>query len=209
MEKSPNRATDREGLLKPSAKRVELVEVPPTNFLMADGQGDPNTSQDYKEAVEALYTLSYGLKFALKKALGVTSKVAPLEGLWWADDMAEFSAEHKSDWRWTMMIAQPEAVDAAWVARVREEVGRKKTLPASERVRLEAFHEGLAAQIMHVGPYAAEGPTIETLHAFIRDAGYTFDGRVQKHHEIYLGDPRRSAPEKLRTVLRQPVSERV
>lgn len=185
--------------------QAEWVDVPAMNFLMIDGEGDPNTSQTYKEALEALYALSYTLKFALKKAQGLDYRVGPLEGLWWADDMAEFSTERKGDWKWTMMIAQPEAVTPAWLEQAKEEVRRKKNLPALDRVRLELFHEGLAAQILHIGPYSAEGPTIRKLHEFIRAQGYTLDGTKKKHHEIYMGDPRRAAPEKWRTILRQPV----
>lgn len=188
-------------LYKARKNEVEIVEVPSINFLMADGQGDPNTSSAYKEAVETLYALSYALKFALKKAQGLEYKVGPLEGLWWAEDMAEFSTERKGDWKWTMMIAQPEAITPEWLEKVREEVRRKKNLPALDRMRLEVYAEGPSAQILHLGPYAAEGPTIQKLHAFIRKQGGGLD---EKHHEIYLSDPRRTRPEKLKTILRQP-----
>ncbi len=183
----------------------EWVEVPTSKFLMINGQGDPNTSESYHQALEALYALSYGLKFTLKKAEGSDYKVGPLEGLWWAEDMAEFSVERKGDWYWTMMIAQPEAVTAEWLEKVRTEVRRKKNLSALDKVRLESFSEGRAAQVLHLGPYSAEGPTIQKLHDFIHAEGRSFDGRAQKHHEIYLGDPRKAQPEKLRTILRQPV----
>jgi hypothetical protein len=128
-----------------------------------------------------------------------------LEGLWWAEDMAEFSIERKADWRWTMMIAQPEAVTPALFQTVLQQVRRKKALPGLERVRLETFAEGLAAQVLHRGPYAAESPTIERLHRFIHTHGAGFDGRHQKHHEIYVSDPTRTPPERLETILRQPV----
>lgn len=186
-------------------KRPVMVDVPVLNFLMIDGHGDPNLSQDYKDAVEALYALSYTLKFMLKKEEGLQYRVGPLEGLWWAEDMVEFSMERKANWDWTMMIAQPDAVTPEHVARAREQAGRKKPLPALAKVRLESFEEGRCAQVLYVGPYSAEGPTIAALHAFIREQGYEFDGRKQKHHEIYLGDPRRTAPEKLKTIIRQPV----
>jgi hypothetical protein len=120
--------------------------------------------------------------------------------------MAEFSTGRKGNWRWTAMISQPEAVTPEIVERIRAEVSRKKQLPALPLVRLERFDEGLSAQILHIGPYSAEGPTIEQLHGYIRTQGYDFDGHAQKHHEIYLGDPRRSAPEKLRTIIRQAVT---
>lgn len=202
MTKLPEKTHER--LYKPSTKQVELVEVPKVNFLMVDGEGDPNTAQEYKDALEALYPLAYKLKFALKKAHGLEYKVGPLEGLWWADNMAEFSVERKGDWKWTMMIAQPEAVTSEWVASAKAELGRKKNPVALHKVRLEGFHEGRAAQIMHIGPYSTEGPNIAKVHAFIYQQGYSLDELQQKHHEIYLGDPRRTAPEKLKTILRQP-----
>ena len=175
-------------------------------FLMIDGSGNPNTSQEYQQAVEALYGVAYALKFLLKKEQGVDYAVMPLEGLWWTPDIREFSVEHKESWLWTMMIAQPQEVTAALFERAREPVQRKKPSPALTKIRLEPFHEGLAAQIMHLGPYTAEEPTIVRLHAFIREQGFTFDGIRQKHHEIYLSDPRRAAPEKMRTVIRQPMA---
>jgi hypothetical protein len=190
-------------LYKSSAKEVTFVDVPAMNYLMIDGHGDPNTSQSYKDAVEALYAVSYALKFALKKQ-SIDYKVGPLEGLWWAEDMKEFSVERKGDWHWTMMIAQPYEVTPQKVREIITQVGQKKTLPALDKLRFITVTEGSAAQIMHFGPYSAEGPTIQRLHGWIHEHGYGFDGREQKHHEIYLGDPRRAAPEKLKTILRQP-----
>jgi hypothetical protein len=205
MIQTPERGLEK--LYKPSVRTPEIVDVPEMHFLMVDGTGNPNTSLEYKEAIEALYALAYTLKFALRKTTGFEYKVYPLEGLWWADDMTKFSLEHRGDrrdWRWTMMIAQPPQVTRAWVQTALEDVRRKKNPPGLERVRFEAFHEGRVAQIMHVGPYATEAPTIERLHAFIHARGGHFDGRVQKHHEIYFSDPHRSAPEKMRTIIRQP-----
>jgi hypothetical protein len=181
--------------------------VPELTFVMIDGHGDPNTSAEYREAIQAVYGLSYTLKFSLKRELGLTYRVGPLEGLWWADDMAEFSIGRKAAWDWTMMIAQPDAVTPERFERAREDVSRKKGLPSLARVRLERFDEGLAGQVLYLGPYSDEGPTIEHLHRFIHGLGYAFDGRHQKHHEVYLGDPRRSAAEKLRTIIRQPIAE--
>ena len=191
----------RDRLYKPSAKTPEIVDVPPMNFLMVDGAGDPNTSQAYRDALEALYAMAYTLKFASKKADGVSYKVAPLEGLWWSDDMNAFPTGAKDTWSWTMMIAQPSIVTPAWVEQAKEEVRRKKAPVALPLVRFGPFHEGLSAQIMHIGPYATEAPTIQQLHDFIHAEGGALTGR---HHEIYLGDPRRAAPEKLKTVIRQP-----
>jgi len=185
----------------------ELVVVPPMTFLAVDGHGDPNTSPAYAAAVQALFTVSYAAKFAIRKAGGENVKVAPLEGLWWAENLVSFDAGDKADWDWTMMIRQPDVVTTELVDRLVEEVATRKALPSARALRLETFEEGPAAQVLHVGPYATEGPTIARLHAFIRDQGFDFDGHVHKHHEIYLGDPRRSAPERLRTIVRQPYAE--
>jgi hypothetical protein len=171
-------------------------------FVMIDGKGDPNTSQEYADAIQALYSLSYTLKFAIKKELGRQYVVGPLEGLWWMDDMADFE-RRKGDWLWTAMISQPDEVTPERFDLAAQEAGRKKELPALTLARLERFREGPCAQIMHVGPFSAEGPTIAALHAFISEQGGTFDGVRQKHHEIYLSDPRRSAPDKLKTIIRQ------
>jgi hypothetical protein len=172
------------------------------NFLMIDGAGDPNVSLEYQQAMEALFSLSYALKFRVKKSNGVDYAVMPLEGLWWTNDPGQFSMSNKGIWKWTAMIMQPEYVTGELFAEALAEVRRKKDLVALDRVRFESYHEGLSAQIMHIGPYAAEEPTIARLHSFIRENGYELNG---KHHEIYLSDPRRTAPEKLRTVLRQPI----
>jgi len=174
------------------------------SFVMIDGHGDPNTSQDYEDAIEDLYALSYTLKFALKKEQGLQYRVGPLEGLWWAEDMDAFDLERKGDWNWTMMIAQPDAVTLDRFELAREESRRKKQLPAIARARLERFEEGACAQVLHVGPFSAEAPAILELHAFIHERGHSFDGKLQKHHEIYLSDPRRSTPEKWKTIIRQP-----
>jgi hypothetical protein len=183
-----------------------LIEVPGLSFLMIDGHGDPNHSQRYQQAVQALYAVSYAIKFALKKHLGLTDRVGPLEGLWWAQDMTEFSVQRKGDWDWTMMIRQPAGVTPELAEQTAQQVAAAKQLPAAREVRLERFTEGPAAQVLHLGPYSAEAPTVAALHAFIHAQGRSFDGRRHKHHEIYLGDPRRTAPERLRTIIRQPVS---
>lgn len=192
-------------LFKPSPKQAALVEVPPLNYLMIDGRGDPNTAQAYQEAIEALFAVSYTLKFLIKKgAQAVDYTVMPLEGLWWVEDMARFSIEDKSDWLWTAMIMQPAVVTSEKVNLAVEQVAKKKNPPGLSRLRFESYDEGTAAQIMHVGPFAAEGPTIERLHTFIKGNGYAPTG---KHHEIYLSDFRKAAPEKLQTIIRQPVQK--
>ena len=190
-------------LYAPSAEEPAIVDVPEMDYLMVDGHGDPNTSPEFQDAIEALYGVSYTMKFAAKKAGAEDDHVVmPLEGLWWADDMATFSPENKDAWKWTLMIAQPEHVTKAGVDDAIAAVRRKKELAALDGLRLESLHEGTSAQIMHVGPYSEEGPAIGKLHAFIRENGSEPSG---KHHEIYLSDPRRTAPEKLKTVLRQPM----
>ncbi|MHB8241491.1 MAG: GyrI-like domain-containing protein [Solirubrobacteraceae bacterium] len=171
---------------------------------MIDGHGDPNTAAEFSEAIEALYTISYTAKFAVKHGGGVNFAVMPLEGLFWASDMSAFETDDKSAWDWSLMIMQPEHVtDEVFEAARETAAGKKKSLQAVERVRFERFAEGLAAQIMHLGPYSAEGPTIRQLHAFIAEQGYELTG---KHHEIYLSDPKRPAPQKMKTVVRQPVT---
>lgn len=185
-----------------SPTKVSLIEVPPLNFLMVDGAGDPNSSSAYQEAIQALFSLSFTLKFRVKAAMGINYSVMPLEGLWWSDEPAGFRMGEKAGWCWTAMMLQPAVITSELVAEAKEELRKKKDLPALDKVHFETFHEGLCAQIMHVGPYDAEGPTIARLHAFITENGYEPWG---KHHEIYMSDPRRSAPEKWKTILRQPV----
>jgi hypothetical protein len=191
-------------LYQPSTKKFEVVTVPPMNFLMLDGHGDPNNNPAYQEVVNALYTMAYSIKFALKPQ-GVDYSVPPLEGLWWMENMQEFSLATKDRWDWTMMIMQPEWVTPELVETVRAEVTRKTGSPLLARVRFGGYHEGLSVQIMYIGAYADEGPTIARMHAFIKENGYEPQG---KHHEVYLGDPRKTAPEKLKTVLRQPIRKR-
>jgi hypothetical protein len=190
-------------LYKPSAKKVEIVDVPQMNFLMIDGEGDPNTSQEFQDAVEVLYSLSYTLKFMIKKGdLKIDFGVMPLEGLWWTDDMSQFSTENKDNWKWTLMIMQPEYVTAELFNEAAEQVKKKKNPPALSKVRFEVFSEGKSAQIMHIGPFSEEGPTIKKVHNFIQENGCKLSG---KHHEIYLSDIRKAAPEKWKTIIRQPM----
>jgi hypothetical protein len=188
-------------LYGPSAKEVVAVDVPAFPFLMIDGEGDPNSSQAYAEAVEALFSVSYTAKFMLKRAAAVDYAVMPLEGLWWADDLSVFVAGDKSKWKWTMMILQPPFVPNAVLETAQADVRKKKGLRAVDRLRLETFAEGPCAQVLHVGPFAEEGPTIERLHEFI-DAR---TARRGKHHEIYLSDIRRADSAKWKTIIRQPM----
>ena len=190
-------------LYRSSAKKVEVVEVSKMNFLMIDGDGGPN-HPTFQNAIEVLFPLSYTLKFMIKKSdIGIDYGVLPLEGLWWADDMSSFIKDKKDDWKWTLMIMQPELVKKEMVVKAIEEVRKKKNPVALPLVRFESFSEGKVAQIMHIGPFSEEGPTVEKLHSFIGDSGRQRSG---KHHEIYLSDIRRAAPEKLKTIIRQPMS---
>ena len=178
-----------------------IVDVPVMNFLMVDGIGDPNTSIEYQHAVESLYSMSYGIKFELKSQ-GFDYVVPPLEGLWWMPDMAEFNLENKTSWQWTMMIMQPERVTQGIVEKVRNKIEKKGIIEAGFQGKFEIFHEGIAVQIFYSGAYENEAPVIAQMHRFIVENGYRLSG---KHHEIYLSDPRKTAPEKLKTILRQPV----
>lgn len=190
-------------LYKPSAKKVEFVEVPAMNYLMLDGKGDPNTAPAYSEAVESLFKLSYTIKFLIKKSeLEIDYKVMPLEGLWWVENMENFDPTKKDDWFWTSLMMQPDLVTEEHVNLAKEQVLEKKKLSeaALEKIRFERFEEGKCAQVMHIGPFSEEGPTIEKLHQHIFDNNFKLTG---KHHEIYLSDIRRAKPEKWKTIIRQ------
>ncbi len=184
----------------PSAKEVSVVDLPAMNYLMIDGKGDPNNSQSFKEAVEALFTLSYNLKFAIKKQTEIDYSVMPLEGLWWGDDMSKFM-DHKDNWFWTVMIMQPEPVTAQWVATAKELVAKKKPQIDLNKIRFESYTEGSCVQIMHIGTFSEEGPTVARLHDYIDKNGYQ---KSLKHHEIYLSDFHKVNPAKMKTVVRQP-----
>jgi len=196
-----NLKQDLKPLFRASAKQPEIVSVPTLHYLMIDGQGDPNTAQSYKDAVEALYSTAYKLRFALK-ARGIDCPVMPLEGLWWVEDIADFSYDDKSNWFWTMLIMQPEVVSQADFEQAVSAVKAAKKLPALDQLRLGELSEGQAVQIMHLGSYADEPPTVARLHQYIADQNLTVTG---KHHEIYLSDARRVAPEKLKTIIRYPI----
>jgi len=195
-----------EHLYKASPKQAIIVDVPRMNFLMIDGEGDPNTSQSYQDAIEALFSVSYALKFMIKRSeLQIDYGVLPLEGLWWTDDMSKFNAVNKDKWKWTSMVMQPEHVSKDFFETAVAQVKKKKKLIALSDMRFESYNEGKAAQIMHIGPFSDEGPTIDRLHSFIRDNNYEPKG---KHHEIYLSDFRKTAPDKLKTAIRQPIKEK-
>lgn len=191
---------DLKHLYSPSKKDFGMVDVPPMPFLMVDGAGPPG-SPEYVEAVQALYSVAYPLKFLSKNEAGKDFVVMPLQGLWWAENMDAYTLGNRDEWLWTMMILQPDWITEAMVTAAIEQTRKKKDLPGLDKVRFETYHEGKAAQILYLGPYADEGPTIAALHDFIEGQGYRLSG---KHHEIYLSDPGRTAPEKLKTVIRQP-----
>ena len=186
----------------PSARDFSLIEIPPLQYLMIDGHGDPAVVPEYTEAVQTLYGISYTLKFHFKKTQGVDYTVMGLEGLWWMPDMREFSLERRADWDWTMMILQPEFITPALVEEAKSQAAAKGKAPLADRIRLTKLEEGTCAQIMYFGAYVDEAPVIAQMHAWIHNNGYTLTG---KHHEIYMSDPRRVAPEKNKTILRQPI----
>ncbi len=192
---------ERKTLYAPKRGTFVIIDVPELGFLMIDGHGDPNTSAAYREAVEALYAASYAIRAVAKTKLGRVHTVAPLEGLWSAQDPEAFRTRNKSAWEWTMMIAQPD-----WITPdlVDEATAQKKRLPALNLLRFERYHEGHSVQILHVGSYDDEGPTLARLHEEYLPANRL--APTGRHHEIYLSDPRKTEPAKLKTILRQPVT---
>lgn len=193
-------------LYSPSAKEPVIVDVPDFKCLMIDGHGDPNGAE-FSAKIAVLYGIAYTLKFSLKKDPSgpFEFSLAPLSGLWRAaDPRAFFEQARRSEWRWTLMIPMPDVITPALLRQASAELKRKKDPDFLDQARLEVYREGLAAQVMHLGPYSAEPPTISRLHAFFQEKGYTFNG---PHHEIYLSDPKRTAPEKMRTIIRQPVKK--
>ncbi|MFJ3956724.1 GyrI-like domain-containing protein [Arthrobacter sp. NPDC090010] len=181
-----------------------VLEIPQMRYLMIDGHGDPNTSPAYAAALAALYPVAYKLKFASKKELGRDYVVPPLEGLWWAEDMDAFTTSRdKSRWEWTMMLMVPEWIDESTFADAFAQAGAKAPPERLSEVRLETLSEGLSVQTLHLGSFDDEGPVLQRMHhEFIPGNGFQLSG---KHHEIYLSDARKVSPEKLRTILRQPV----
>lgn len=179
--------------------KPSLVDVPPLTVLSIEGAGAPG-AESFQAAIQALYTCAYTLKFHAKKQLGLDWPVMPLEALWFDETGAPPNPEQPTDWSWRAFIVVPGVVTPALLDEVRQRCIEKA--PAAALVRVEQFAEGRCAQVLHLGPYDAETPTIERLHEFVAANGLARRGR---HHEIYLGDPRRAAPERLRTIIRQPV----
>ncbi|MCC7176664.1 MAG: GyrI-like domain-containing protein [Bryobacterales bacterium] len=185
-----------------SARRPSLVDVPKRKYLMLDGQGDPDTNPDFQRAIEALYSVAYTLKFTLKMGPEqIDYPVMALDCLWWSDTGA-LSETSRTGWKWTLMIAQPDVITAAMVRAAKKKAKEKKGLACVDNLRLESWREGKAVQMMHIGPYSEEERTIGKMQEFAAAQGYQLTG---KHHEIYFSDPRRTKPEKLKTLLRRPI----
>ncbi len=198
-------------LYQPSTKQVSLVDVPAMQFIMADGAIEPGqspgSSPSFQEATQALYSLAYTLKFMVKqrKTEPIDFGVMALEGLWWIES-GEFNIRNPGNWLWTLMIMQPDFISEGNFQDALAQIRKKKPQPGLEKLRFGTFHEGLSAQLMHIGPYATEPASVDRLHTFMAENGLRDRiGLGGKHHEIYLGDPRRGDPEKLKTVLRHPV----
>lgn len=190
-------------LYNPKNKDWEYIDVPPMNYLMVDGEGDPNKSVEYKQAVEALFSVSYTLKFISKRQMDKDYVVSSLEGLWYADDMSVFESGNKDKYKWTMMIMQPEWITNEIILDAIEQAGKKKVLPALTKLYVKKYNEGRCLQLLHIGSYNDEAPKLAYLHHdFMPSNKLDFNGL---HHEIYLGDPRKADPSKLKTILRQPI----
>lgn len=188
---------------KVSAGKFSVVNLPKFNYFMVDGKGDPNSDPSYVQAIELLYGASFTLKFKSKNELGQDYVVPPLEGLWWAKDMKSFETRDKSKWSWTMMIMVPSHLSKSFVAQAKNAFHDKKADADVSKLRFDSLNEGLSVQTLHLGPYDAEGSILSKMHnEYMPQNNLVFNGL---HHEIYLGDPRKTAPEKLKTVLRQPV----
>lgn len=195
--------SERKDLYRPPTRDFVEVVVPPITYLTFDGRGDPNTASEYAAGVAALYASAYTIKFGFRARTGDDFVVMPLEGLWVSDDPTSFVERRKDEWSWTMMIALPDAVGADDIAAGLEGAAAKKPELPVAAVEVREIDEGRVLQIMHVGSYDDESPTLARLHDEVMPgAGLTWNG---PHHEIYLGDPRRTAPERLKTILRQPV----
>ena len=205
---------DLKYLYQPSAKKPEILKVPKLQFVMLDGAvekgKEPGNSPGFQDATQAIYGISYTLKFMLKKrrANPIDYPVMALEGLWWVED-GVFDITVKDNWFYTLMILQPDIITKEIFAEGLAQVRKKKgDSPLLSKLRLANFEEGLCVQAMHVGPYATEPATIERMRTFALENGYRDRvGPNGKHHEIYLGDPRKADPSKLKTVLRHPLEK--
>jgi len=187
---------------RPPADYVEILRIPRMKYIMVDGGGSPE-SDDFHQAIGTIYNVAYTMKFRSKKLLKKDYNVMALEGLWWSEG-GGFDVDKRNSWQWTLMVVLPEFVTPKLFADSVKEVKAKKNPPGLEKAHLVPFAEGLCAQTMHVGPYSTESETIARLDAFVKDRGYKMVG---KHHEIYMGDPRRAAPSKLKTIIRHPITK--
>ena len=205
---------DLKYLYQPSAKKVELVKVPKFKFIMIDGKIEkgksPGTSPAFAEATQAMYGISYTLKFASKldKKNPIDYPVMALEGLWWVED-GIFDITKPGNWHWTLMMLQPDHItEEMFETALHKVVEKKGDSPALAKIRFESFEEGLCVQTMHIGPYATEPATVERMKEYMKENGLRDRvGLGGKHHEIYLSDPRKADPSKLKTVLRHPVEK--
>lgn len=198
-------------LYQPSAKKIEAIQIPELQFIMIDGAIEkgqaPGTSPMFAEATQALYGLAYTLKFMLKKRKtnAFDYPVMPLEGLWWVED-GFFDITVKDNWFYTLMIMKPEIITQTLFEEAREQVRKKKgDREMLNKLRLANFEEGLCVQVMHIGPYATEPATIDRMREFMKENKMQDNVTNSKHHEIYISDPRKAAPDKMKTVLRHPV----
>jgi len=182
--------------------KVSFIDVPKLKYLSIEGKGDPNTAQEYQDAIETLMSVSFKTKFIMKKEYDKDYVVMPLEGLWYADNMDDFVTDNKSNWKWNSLIMQPDFIKKEHINQAIDDAIQKKDLNSIKKLKFIKLNEGLSAQIMHIGPFSNESSTVEKLHNSIKDNDYSFNGL---HHEIYLSDIRRSKPEKLRTIIRQPI----
>ena len=185
-------------------KKPTILDVPAFNYLKIDGVGNPNHSEEFAEKTQLLYSLSYAIRFDIKKNMNIAFTVMPLEGLWWSEDMATFITREKEQWAWTLMILQPDFVTEEIVEFGKQEVIRKKKLEQVNDIRFETYHPGTCVTMLHIGSYDDEAPNIQWMHSFAHEQGYELHGL---HQEIYLSDPRKTAPEKMKTVLRQPIKK--
>lgn len=189
-------------------KSPSVVTVPEQKIISIEGKGDPGKSEEYMDAIQTLYPVAYSMKFISKLSYKKDYVVMPLEGLWWADDMSDFISGKRDNWKWKLFIVQPRFITKSIFNTAVKEVEKKKKPVAIKKIAFEKIKEGKSAQIVHVGPYSEEGPTVQKLHDFIESEGGKFTGNSQLHHEIYLGDPRKTAPEKLKTIIRQPFTKK-
>lgn len=190
-------------LYRPTHKEVSVVTVPPMQYLMIDGEGPPENNPLFEGAMEALYPLAYKLKFMAKLGpLGMDYVVPPLEGLWWANDFTAFEEDRRDEWKWTLMIMQPDFITRELYEEALEVVRKKSDPRRLAEVRLQEYDEGESCQIMHIGPFSEERTSVLKLFEKVKELGKS---SALKHHEIYLSDPRKTAPEKMKTVLRHPI----